>query len=313
MKKIERFFKLSHILILIILLTTGCGNQGQMSSKNSSVKELDLSAISSEKAEKNLNLLFIHHSCGATLFADPGEKNGDYCLYSSHPNGGGLRSLLKQNNYNVHEATYGSKIGQDTDINHWNAKFRNNMDRILKTDLQDKTYADNSVNNIVIFKSCYPANNIKADGNPPGNPDSAEKTIANYKATYNSLLSFFELHPETLFVAITAPPLVKPKMNPIKEFLKKLISEGPEELGKRARLFNNWLKDVETGWLGNYDLKNVVVFDYYDILTGKGESNWTKYPTKNGLDPHPSSEGNSISAREFILFINKAVRYKGFL
>jgi len=75
-------------------------------------------------------------------------------------------------------------------------------------------------------------------------------------------------------------------------------------MGKRARVFNNWLKD--------YDLKNVVVFDLYDILTGEGDSNWTKYPTRDGKNSHPNSEGNTKAATEFIDFINKAVRNQYF-
>ena len=301
------------IIVISSMNLTGCGDKSVQGVNDMNVKELDLSAFSSEKPDKKLNLLFIHHSCGATLMADKGEKKGEYCLYPSHPNGGGLRSLLKQNNYNVHEATYGSKIGQDTDINHWHAKFRDHMDIILKTDLQDELHTDDALNNIVVFKSCYPNNNIIADGTSPGDPDSDVKTLANYKTAYNSLLPYFKEHPETLFVAMTAPPIVKPWMNSYKEMLLNLIGKGPEEIGRRARVFNNWIKDVETGWLKDYDLKNVVVFDLYDILTGEGESNWTKYPTRDGKNSHPNSEGNTKAATEFINFINRAVRYAGMM
>ena len=309
MKYIRWFFAMS----AIFLLSAGCNNQSSEVDGNAHVKKLDLSQYSAEKPEKTLNLLFIHHSCGATLLADKGEKSGKYCLYLSHPNGGGMRSLLEQNNFNVHEATYGSKIGQDADICHWHAKFRDKVDIILKTDIQDKLYQDDSVNNIILFKSCYPANNILSDGIPPGDPDSPEKTLANYKAAYHGLLPYFRQQPKTLFVAMTAPPLVKPRMNPLKEFLLNLVGKGPKQVGRRARLFNSWLKDIESGWLHNYSLKNIVVFDYYDILTGKGNSNWTKYPTKGGRNSHPSSEGNKIAAKNFVVFINKAVRYAGLL
>ena len=309
MKKVSSLFNVSCIMLLFFFLTTGCGNQGQPNSKKSSVKELDLSTYSDEK----LDLLFIHHSCGATLMADKGEKKGEYCLYPTHPNGGGLRSLLKQNNYNVHEATYGSKIGRDTDINHWHARFRDHMDIILKTDLQDKVYTDDAINNIVVFKSCYPNNRIIADGTSPGNPDSPERTLWNCKAAYNSLLPYFKEHPKTLFIAMTAPPIVKPWMNRYKEKVLNIVGKGPEKIGIRARLFNNWLKDTESGWLSRYKQKNVIVFDYYDILTGKGQSNWTKYSTRDGKNSHPNSEGNTKAATEFINFINRAVRYAGMM
>ena len=299
------------IIFLLVMSVIGCGSESVRQAENMPIKEIDLSAYSDQKPDKKLRLLFIHHSCGATLMADKGEKTGPYCLYSSHPNGGALRALLVKNNYEVHEATYGSKIGQDTNICHWHAKFRDNMAIILKTDTQDKLYQDDSVNNVVVFKSCYPANNISSDGVPPGDPDSPEKTVANYKAAYNSLLPLFSEHPETLFVAMTAPPLVKPRMNFLKEFLLNLVGKGPEKIGRRARMFNNWLKDIENRWLSSYALKNVVVFDYYDILTGEGKSNWSKYPTRKGTNSHPSSEGNTIAAKKFIDFLNRAVRYAG--
>ena len=293
--------------IVFLSVSTGCNNQPSKVAAN--LKELDLSAYSAEKPEKKLNLLFIHHSCGATLMADKGGKSGEYCLWPTHPNGGGLRKLLQQNNYNVHEATYGSKIGQETNINHWYTKFQDYMDIILKTDHQNNVYKDDSINQIIVFKSCYPNNKIKADGTSPGDPDSPERTLWNCKAAYNSLLPIFREHPGTLFVAMTAPPIVKPWMNRYKEKLLNLIGKGPEQTGNRARVLNNWLKDAETGWLKDYDLKNVVVFDLYDILTGKGESNWTKYATRDGKNSHPNAEGNAKAAEEFIPFLNRLVRY----
>jgi hypothetical protein len=60
--------------------------------------------------------------------------------------------------------------------------------------------------------------------------------------------------------------------NPLKMFIKKLLGRYKDvpSVGQRARYFNNWLKDIENGWLSHYQLKNVVVFDYYDILTKNG-------------------------------------------
>lgn len=297
------------MIFIVSLVMASCSGNHSKKTEKSTVKALDLSKYSSEKPSKRLNLLFIHHSCGATLLASPGEKKGEYCLWLSHPNGGGLRELLEKNNYSVHEATYGSKIGQQTDINHWHKKFRDHMDIILKTDYQDRLYERNSVNQIIVFKSCYPNNMIIADGTPPGDPDSPKRTLWNCKAAYNGLLPIFEKYPKTLFVAVTAPPLVKPKMNSIKETLLKIIGKDPERIGERARKFNNWLKDIESGWLSKYKGKNVVAFDYYDILTGRERSNWADYPTGNGTNSHPSAEGNGVAAEAFRGFLNKVVRY----
>ncbi|NVN92410.1 MAG: hypothetical protein HXX11_17670, partial [Desulfuromonadales bacterium] len=164
-------------------------------------------------------------------------------------------------------------------------------------------------NDIIVFKSCFPNNAIESEGKEPGNPDSPLKTTANYKAAYIKLLGYFRTHPKTLFVCVTAPPLVESIPSRTKELLKNVIGSetSVKAVGERARKFNNWLKDAEKGWLAGYELKNVVVFDYYDILTRHGESNYLLYPTNGGNDSHPSADGNASAAREFIPFLNKSV------
>jgi len=277
----------------------------------STVKTMDLSQYPSDPPQKSLDLLFIHHSTGGTLLADVGPDIGKDCIYKSHPYGGGLRSLLESNNYRVHEASYNSIIGDKTDICNWNAKFRVLMDKILICKNQDDFFSDVTKNRIIMFKSCFPNSNIISDGTPPGDPDSCVQTTANYKATYNALLDYFVRQPDTLFVVLTAPPLVKPSR--IKDMVKRILGRENtiDKVGPRVRAFNNWLKDAENGWLKDYRLKNVVVFDYYDILTGYGRSDWSMYPTQGGKDSHPNSEGNSLAAREFITFLNKTVHRMG--
>jgi len=275
------------------------------------IQRMDLSNFESVKPNIPINLLFIHHSCGATLMAASGEKAGEYCLWETHPNGGGLRKKLLANNYIVHEATYSSIVGQDTDINHWHSKFQKQMNLILKTRLQDETLEDGQVNQIVVFKSCYPNNGFTNTGSSPGDPDSSEKTVWNAKAAYNSLLPIFKKHSDTLFIAVTAPPMVKPWVNRYKEILLNIIGKGPEKIGERARSFNNWLVDAKSGWLADYKQNNVLVFDLYDILTDNGVSNWAQYSTRNGKNSHPNSQGNTKAAKQFVEFINQSVRHAG--
>ncbi len=276
------------------------------------VKTIDLSSHSSEKPKNPINLLFIHHSTGGQFLAEKGNEVGQNCIYKTHPNGGGLRKLLQENNYIVHESSYGSIVGDKTDICHWNTKFRDYMDKIITCNMQDDFFGDGTKNSIIMFKSCFPNNWIESEGNPPGNPDSTEQTIANYKVAYTALLGYFEMKPDTLFIALTAPPLARPQTS-IKNFLKSILGRDDtvEKVGLRARRFNSWLKDVDNGWLKDYPRKNVVVFDYYDVLTDYGKSNWSMYPTKNGKDSHPSSEGNAKAAKDFIPFINSAVKRMG--
>ncbi|MDI9543303.1 MAG: hypothetical protein QM310_10445, partial [Pseudomonadota bacterium] len=227
----------------------------------------------------------------------------------THPNGGGLRALLGQNNYVVHEAAYGSKIGAETDVCHWNRKFRSHMSRILATRHQDVLFSDGAFNRVVMFQSGPSSSWIDAEGREPGDPDSREKTIANYKAAYRSMLQYFMRERETLFVAVTAPPLVKPE--PVQGLMGRILRRPDQavvdEAGKRIRSFNNWLKNFSAGWLSDYPLKNVVVFDYFHILTAYGVSNWLRYPSGEGGDGHPNSRGNTEAARTFIPFINRAL------
>jgi hypothetical protein len=289
---------------MVLLAGAACGggqsSQSKQTSEVKTVKTLDLSRYSTEPPSHPLNLLFIHHSCGGQWLADKGSAVGQDCIYRTYPEGGGLRTLLEKNGYRVHEASYNSVIGADTDIKDWPPKFSRQMEQVLKTDMQDKLLPDGETNNIVMFKSCFPNNNFESD-------QDVEEAMTAYK----SLLPVFRGHPEVLFVAVTAPPLVPPTRSgsSVKRFIKKMLGRFKDvpAVGRRARRFNNWLKDAENGWLSGYDLKNVVVFDLYDILTKEGQSNWAEYPTGNGTDSHPNAAGNAIAAQKFVPFLNRAV------
>ncbi len=292
------------IFYIFLLLLAGCQPEKDISVEVKPVNTLDLSKFSDTPPSNPLNLLFIHHSCGGHWLADKGPENCKDCICKTHPNGGGLRRLLEKNNYVVHEASYNSMIGDKTDILDWPPKFQNQMDRIHRTKMQDELLPEGERNQIIMFKSCYPNNNFPSD-----------ESVKKAQEAYKSLLPIFEKYPNILFVAVTAPPLVRPyeTSNPLKAFIKKILGKYKDvpAIGRRARYFNNWLKDVESGWLSQYTLKNVVVFDYYDILTKNGKSNWAEYPTRGGRDSHPSSEGNSVAAREFVPFLNRAVHRVG--
>jgi hypothetical protein len=279
----------------------------------------DLAPYSSEKPEKKLHLLFIHHSCGGQLLAEKGdilEKYPGSCIYITHPNGGKLRTALERNNYLVHESSYRSALGLETDVCSWRKKFGNRMQEILSCVEQDSFFCDGTRNRVVMFKSCYPNSWIDSPGKEPGDPDSGERTTANYKASYLSLLPHFQKHQDTLFIAWTAPPMARPATSPkvlALSMLRRLQgrSDHVEAVGSRIRSFNRWMKDMDHGWLKGYKNMNAVVFDYYEILTGYGQSDWSRYPTRGGLDSHPSSEGNTRAANSFIPFLNKAVKRAG--
>ena len=269
-----------------------------------------------------LRLLFIHHSCGGQLFAPSGAEQGESCIYGAHPNGGDLRGKLVENGYEIHEASYGSVIGQDTDLFHWLGKFRSQMPRILATTNQDETYPASQEgtakrNQIVMFKSCYPNNHFIGEGTEPGDPKGPELTLANAKATLGALLPELAAQPDVLFVYVTAPALAPaiPTERAWKWLAKKALGKPTNEAralaeAALARRFHDWARSPK-GWLEGYEGKNVVVFDYYDVLTGNGRSNLSVYGSVGGRDSHPSSEGNHLAAEAFVPFLNQAARRAG--
>jgi len=214
----------------------------------------------------------------------------------------------------VHEASYGSRIGEDTDIFDWPPKFQNDMEKILACDSQDARHVNGCQNNIVVFKSCFPNNEFQSEGRPPGNAAGPELTVWNARAAYTALLDEFQKHPEVLFICVTPPPLApKSVQQPLwKRLAKKTLGRSdPRVAGARlAHEFNNWLSG-SNGWLKDGQPANVAVFDYYDILTGYGTSDFSKYPTGDGHDSHPSREGNRKAAEAFLPFLDRAVRRAG--
>jgi hypothetical protein len=278
------------------------------------LQRLDLSTYADAPPGLLLRLLFIHHSCGGQLLAAPGPDAGTNCIYTTHPNGGGLRLRLEQEGYEVHEASYRSRIGAQTDLFDWLPKFRQQMDAVLACEHQDYAYRDQRRNDIVVFKSCFPNNNFVAAGTPPGHPNGPELTVWNAKAAYRELLPEFRKYPEVLFVCMTAPPLAPGSPPPPrwKQLAKAVLGRGGPRAPSAplAREFNNWLS-AQDGWLKDYPLTNVVVFDYFDLLTDGGASNVSDYPTRMGDDSHPSREGNEKAAAMFVPFLNRAVRRAG--
>ncbi len=262
-----------------------------------------------------LDLLFIHHSCGGQLLADRGERVGggrdsaERCIYASHPNGGGLRTALEGAGFQVNEASYGSVVGDATDICHWRGKFADHMDRILKTQRQDVPLPEGRTNCVVLFKSCFPNNRFTGRGHDPGDPDSSQLTLANARAAYRALLPLLGARSDVLFVAFTAPPLAERLPQGWKARLKSLVA-GRDQSGDLAREFNTWLADRQNGWLADGEPSNVMVFDHYDVLTDHGRTSFAAYPARPG-DSHPSSEGNARSTAAFVPLLAAAVAGMG--
>jgi hypothetical protein len=278
-----------------------------------------------------VKLIFLHHSSGENWLSD---------------NNGGLGVALRDNNYFVSDTNYGwgpvaregsKPIGTYTDIGDWwtwfnGPKSAEIMNAVYAESGQHASYSrlktdPGGKNQIVMFKSCYPNSNLRGNADDPVPPidtnplkgvDSGSKyhTVANAKGIYIDLLPYFQQHPDTLFVVVTAPPLSSAKYS------------------ANARAFNQWLVN---DWLKDYPHKNVAVFDFYNVLTTNGGSTktndldketgnhhrwWqnavqhtvdtsggthdtTAYASASG-DDHPSKAGNQKATTEFVPLLNLA-------
>jgi hypothetical protein len=283
---------------------------------------MDLSAFSDAKPDKPLKVLFIHHSCGGQMIADPGDEEGPgkgtrLEIWNKHPRGGGARSLLVQNGYVLHEASYDSEIGEKTDLFDWWPKFSQKMDKVKRTKMQDELLPEGEKNDVVVFKSCYPNNEFVGEGDGAGNPEGPELTLANAKATMTKVREELAKHPDTLFIYMTSPPQAQmvAKERAWKWVAKKVLGKPDAaakhtEAARIARRFSNWIVSKD-GWLAGYEGKNIAVFNYYDVLTDGGMSNFSRYPSEDGWDSHPSSAGNQKVAQSLIPFMNRAARRAG--
>jgi len=251
-------------------------------------------ALSDAAPKKPLSLLFIHHSVGGRWLADAGPKQPIANeVWKAHPNGGGLRSRLEAQGYHVDEASYGSPLGDKTDDGDWLPKFRDHFDQM-------------SGHAIVVFKSCFPNNLLDDDA-----------ALQKAKARLTELLPIFAQHPDTLFVKVTTPPLApRTEKEPAWKYLARMVlgkpQPGPrlERSGPRARALDAWVTSPD-GWLKGYPHKNVAVFDFYEVLTDHGKSNFLAFVGEDGTDSHPSRAGNERATAEFVPFLNRAVRRAG--
>lgn len=276
-----------------------------------------------------VKLIFIHHSTGGNWLADP-NADGPY---------GGLGQALMNNNYFVSATNYRwgpDSIGDRTDIVNWPEWFTGTDRDVIMTSLYSETgqnfldygswsrlAADpGGQNEIILFKSCFPNSNLYGNPQDPplAEPNDWEYSVANAKAVYNRLLTYFATRQDKLFIVITAPPLSK--------------SEYPFDPGlssaaraANARAFNNWLVQ---DWLSGYVHNNVAVFDYYNVLTSNGgnvnendagksggnhhrwwngaiqhvqglNNNFAAYPSG---DSHPTTAGHQKATLEFVSLLN---------
>lgn len=272
--------KLTFILTVLVVLgiLLGLFISYKMIKAERRVKYLEQVVADRDNSIKNMrghldqalehSMVFIHHSVG-------------YGFLTS----GGLADSLLNLGIVVRGATYGDEVGQETDICHWVPKFSNELDQILKFREHPNQYFDGDrTNDIVMFKSCFPNSGIQADNSSQGDPTSPNRTLANYKATFEQLKKSFEKYPDKLFVYMTSPPL-----NP--------GATTPDE-AKRAREFANWLTTVVKA----NGPRNFVVYDLFAFLADADGFLKAEYRPNSSTDSHPNTAANRAVAGDFTRF-----------
>lgn len=217
-----------------------------------------------------INLIFIHHSVGENWL------------------NAGLNEMLNENSIHVADTYYGwGEIGDRTDTTDWPDWFDNDIMPTVYSEMGNMT-GYNTIepamgeNTIIMFKSCYPNSNVGS-------------SIEDEKRIYLSLLDYFSIHPDKMFVLITPPPMQR-------------ISNA-----QKTRELTNWLVS-SAGWRKDYTENNLCIFDFYNVLTAANNhhmlvdgqeqhivdssSNTLHYDS--GGDDHPNDAGSYKAAEEFV-------------
>jgi hypothetical protein len=141
------------------------------------------------------SIVFIHHSVGQTWIDD-----------------GGLADAFQEAGFAVFDITYGDGwFGDHTDPGDWPATFTTYYDEVVGWDLPAGETHD-----VVTFKSCFNASVLWSG------------ELETFEAAYDAILTVFLAHPETAFLAMTAPPYAD-------------NGEAPAEAMARGREFAYWM------------------------------------------------------------------------
>ena len=256
-------------LLLGVLLLAGCG-KGIVPAEHTSAS-ID-PGPDPGKPSRTLSMVWLHHSTGDSILQ------------------GGLLEALKNNAVAFHEINYkqavvdGYVIGDHTDPPDFPKTF--NEPKHLSV-VKSWGLPAGKQHDIIMFKSCFPASNIKDDA-----------MLEDYKKWYQSLLPTFKAHPDILFIAMSTPPLTRWETKP--------------DRAARARTWSRWITTEYAK-----DVRNVKVFDLFDALAiREGKDNAStlapQFATARG-DSHPSREGAQAVTRMFIPWFNRAVRAAGLL
>ncbi len=278
-------------------VTGGIGSLGIVTAATSSTRRFTASAVGSgtvtatagtivgqtsitvtDPAPADLtNLFFLHHSTG-NGFIEAGDMRGWLSTYNA---ANGKSYALWDHGYNYE--------GLRNAVGTWTGTGYNIPDDNTDPDGLHNLWTTNNGaratimtnHQVIAFKSCFPASAI-------GNAAELEQ----YKQYYRAMRTYFDAHPERLFVVMSTPPLHRLSTN---------VTEADN-----ARAFANWLKSA--AYLSGH--ANIVCFDLFDMLARSDDASATRnmlrydYEQSHGSgDSHPNALANQTVGPAFAQFL----------
>ncbi|MCX5750982.1 MAG: Ig-like domain-containing protein [Candidatus Saganbacteria bacterium] len=237
------------------------------------------------------NMFMLHHSVGANLIAEGGVRTP---VISNYNTVHGTSYKFWDHGYNSDGLTdyNGNPTLTNYDIPGDNTN-PDGLDYIFTSSDPAAIYTRNLImsHEVIIIKSCFPNADM---------PDNA--TLQAVKDHFTSMRTFFDAHPEKLFIVMGIPPL------------HRLVALTDEVNNRaRARSFANWLK---TTYVSGHP--NVVCFDLFGYLAasstipGGDVANALKYDYERyhvgDDDSHPNTAANEAIGPIFGLFIIDAAQ-----
>ncbi|MCD6359260.1 MAG: hypothetical protein J7M38_00255 [Armatimonadetes bacterium] len=247
------------------------------------VGETDITVSDAPPADLT-NLFFLHHSTGEGFVVE-GDMRGWIAGYNAAH---GTHYELWDHGYNYQglRDPSGTWVGMN-----YNIPDDNTDPDGLHTLWTTNNTARATImqrHQVIAFKSCFPASAI---------PDAA--TLNQYKQWYLDMRTYFDAHPEKLFVVMSTPPLHR-------------LSTNTTE-ADNARAFADWLKSAD--YLDGH--ANVVCFDLFDMLAraddGSATRNMLRYDYEQSHsdgDSHPNTAANQVVGPALAEFmVNAAAAY----
>ncbi len=236
---------------------------------------------------KKIKTIFIHHSTGANLINQGNirknlQREGSNIQFWDH---GYSYSPLIDRLYSFfypHIAGLsdfnGNQTGIDYHINITNTDPQGYED-LFKQSPTNHALDQILTYEVIIFKSCFPVTKITSD-----------KKLEKYKQNYASIRKTIDKLPDKLFILFTPPPLRSSMTKP--------------DYANRARIYSQWMKSNEY----IQQRKNVVVFDFFDLLANKENVLKSDYCHFLPFDSHPNKQTNEKIGPIFVDFLIKTTQ-----